>query len=271
MNIATKLKLKSYLEILAEDKKQYFIQYLINTGMTDSDIDKIIKDDTVITKELLSEIDEYGYTLAYWLSRYSYKTGWRTDDPEILKMSDENGITVAHNLALLNPSWTTDDIKILKLHDNSGWTVAHELARSKPSWTTSNPKILNLTDNDGVSVKDVLLEHNKLNRRKKLALTRRCGQKQIKGGTMKKIEYKNKIYSTRKFLTKKIIGSIIRENLFGNIYLTFNPEEKIFKIDTSGIILHKFPQYQDAMNNLKTIVSEEIDVLKEKIKKFNIK
>jgi hypothetical protein len=69
----------------------------------------------------------------------------------MLKLADENGWTVAHELAKRG-NWATEDPEILKLADSSGNTVAHWQAYY--GWTISDPQILSLTNTNGKSVLD---------------------------------------------------------------------------------------------------------------------
>jgi len=79
--------------------------------------------------------------------------GERFEDPDILRLADFFGWSVAHAQACR--VWTTEDPSILKLTTDNGWTVSHEQARR--GWTTLDPYILSLTDTYGKTVLDIML------------------------------------------------------------------------------------------------------------------
>jgi len=81
--------------------------------------------------------------------------GERFEDPDILKLANNNGGTIAHAQAYRD--WTTEDPDILRLTDSFGWTVAHLQARR--GWTTLDPDILSLRDEGGTTVLDILLRY----------------------------------------------------------------------------------------------------------------
>lgn len=103
--------------------------------------------------EILKLTNEEGETVAHNLAFYN--PNWLPKDPEVLLWKDSNGSTVAHLLAKWSSAWTTDDKTILKLTDDFGDTVAHFLAYSK-RWKTSDPEILSLKNADGKTVASIL-------------------------------------------------------------------------------------------------------------------
>jgi len=79
--------------------------------------------------------------------------GAKFEDPEILKMANSHGWTIAHAQACR--VWITEDPDILKLTTDDGWTVAH--VQACEDWTTLNPYSLSLADRYGETVLDIML------------------------------------------------------------------------------------------------------------------
>ena len=86
-----------------------------------------------------------------WLSLFKRVIAWEPDGSD--------AITVAMLLAGVNKFFTHPDI--LKISDQKGWTVAHEQARR--GWTTENSEILALKDSKGQSVADIIEKQEKKN------------------------------------------------------------------------------------------------------------
>lgn len=85
-----------------------------------------------------------GRTVAHEMVR----DGKRFCDPEILRITDDQGWSVAHDQAARN--WTTEDAEILRLADQTGWSVAHEMATHGHIFT--DMETLKIADRRGLTV-----------------------------------------------------------------------------------------------------------------------
>jgi hypothetical protein len=89
-----------------------------------------------------------------------------TQDPDVLRLANNRGWTVAHQLACYQTNWLTLDISkdfdVLRLADESGWTVAHYLAQYQPNWLASDASkdfdVLRLSNEDGGTVAHYLAQ-----------------------------------------------------------------------------------------------------------------
>ena len=88
------------------------------------------------------------------------RKGYEFTDPEILKLSDDNDWSVAHEMALRGHKFT--DIEILKLVNLHDHTVAHVMAAQGHKF--SDPEILKLTNHLNISVKHIVLYKDKLSK-----------------------------------------------------------------------------------------------------------
>ena len=71
---------------------------------------------------------------------------------KFLSISNQNGWTIAHELAHYGYKFTTEEI--LKLKTNIGWSVAHEMAQNGYKFNDQN--ILYLTDHLYQTVEDIM-------------------------------------------------------------------------------------------------------------------
>jgi hypothetical protein len=101
---------------------------------------KVFTDDP----EILKMTDYRGQSVAHEQARY----GWTTECRDILMLADRDGTTVAHVQAY--EGWTTEDQDILVLSDMHGLTVAHNQARF--GWVTEDRGILKLATSFGWTV-----------------------------------------------------------------------------------------------------------------------
>jgi hypothetical protein len=94
--------------------------------------------------EVLRLANNRGWTVAHQLA--CYQTNWLTSDItkdfDVLRLNNEDGWTVAHYLAQYQPNWlasdASKDFHVLQLSAKNGWTVAHYLAQCQPKWLTSD-------------------------------------------------------------------------------------------------------------------------------------
>ncbi|BAI81737.1 hypothetical protein DEFDS_P115 (plasmid) [Deferribacter desulfuricans SSM1] len=99
--------------------------------------------------DILKLSNEYGWTIAHEQT----VNDWVTNAKEILKLSNDIGWSEAHKMAERN--WNTNDIEILKLRNKYGETVAHILAKAnyfRNAYPFKWKKILLLKNNDKIYV-----------------------------------------------------------------------------------------------------------------------
>lgn len=92
--------------------------------------------------------------------------GWKTENIEILKWLSITGNTLAHKQAA--KGWTTTNIEILKL-ENKHKTLVIEV-QIKNGWPTSDTKLLKLKNKSGVTINQLIIDYNIINRPQKLSL-----------------------------------------------------------------------------------------------------